>query len=183
MGEKFSYINKEQRYKIKEMLDSGIKKPIIAQELGICRSSVYNELKRGTINGEYDPEYAHELHIKNNHKTKNLPILSTNRELANYISEKILEQHKSPEQIIKLLRRHKRFKGIITSTQTIYSAIDNGLIPNVTRESLISYQTHVFNDNNLIIPKWAREKLNISNGDIFNIEVDENKIIFTKVVE
>lgn len=183
MGERFSYLTKEQRYKIKEMLDSGVKRNIIVTELGVCEHTLYNELRRGKINGEYDPEYAHQEYLKKRTNKGVTPILATNPELADYIAGKILNEHKNPEQIIKLLRRHKRFKGIITSTQTIYSAIDNGLIPNVTRESLISYQTHVFNDNNLIIPKWAREKLNISNGDIFNIEVHENKIIFTKVVE
>ena len=183
MGEKFSYLTKEQRYKIKEMLDSGVKRNIIVTELGVCERTLYNELKRGKINGEYDPEYAHEEYLKKRTNKGVTPILATNPELADYIAKKILNEHKSPEQILKLLRRHKRFKGTITSVHTIYSAIDNGLIPNVTRENLNSHQTHVFNDAYLNIPKWAREKLNINNGDVFNIEVDENKIIFTKVVE
>lgn len=178
-----AYIKEEQRYKLKEMLDAGVTKPNIAQELGIGIRSIYNEIKRGTINGNYEPAYAQNEYNKKKINKGNQPILSTNTELANYISVQILDKHKSPEQIINALKKHKKFKGAITSSKTIYSAIYNGLIPNVTKESLYAYQTHVFNDAQLTIPKWVREQLNISNGDTFNIEVDGNKIIFTKVDE
>ena len=65
----------EQRLKIKELLDSGNSKPEIAEALGVCICSVYNELKRGTLNGTYDPEYAQK-------ESFNGQMLGNNRELV-----------------------------------------------------------------------------------------------------
>lgn len=180
MGKNFTHTTKEQRMQIKEMLDSGVKKTIIASTLGICERTVYYEIKRGTINGQYDPEYAEQQYIKSNCKRKREPILSTNTELANYISMLILQEHKSPNQIMEILQKNPKYKSVFTSLNTIYNAIDCGLIPGVSRESLNTYQTTVFSNALIHIPKWVREKLNIYDDDILNIEVDGNKLIFTK---
>lgn len=175
------YMTKEQKFQIKEMLDDGVKKEEIASSIGVSLRTVYYEIKRGTINGQYDPNYSEEQYNVNKLQKGAVPILAKNRELAEYISKLILKEHKSPQQICKLLQRRKKYKNVITSPHTIYTAIDRGYIPNVTRESLIAYQTTVFNDAQLHIPKWVREKMNICNGDVFDIEVDGNKLIFTKV--
>lgn len=63
---------------------------------------------------------------------------------------------------------------------TIYSAIDGGLIPGVTRESLNSYVTTMFNDGQIHIAKWVRNALDLNDGDELLFEVVDNKIIFTK---
>ena len=63
---------------------------------------------------------------------------------------------------------------------TIYSAIDDGLIPGVTRESLNSYVTTMFNDGQIHIAKWVRNALDLNDGDGLLFEVVDNKIIFTK---
>ena len=61
-----------------------------------------------------------------------------------------------------------------------YSAIDDGLIPGVTRESLISYVTTMFSDGQIHIAKWVRNALDLNDGDELLFEVVDNKIIFTK---
>ena len=63
---------------------------------------------------------------------------------------------------------------------TIYSAIDDGLIPGVTRESLNSYVTTMFSDGQIHIAKWVRNALDLNDGDELLFEVVGNKIIFTK---
>lgn len=63
---------------------------------------------------------------------------------------------------------------------TIYSAIDDGLIPGVTRESLNSYVTTMFSDGQIHIAKWVRNALDLNDGDELLFEVVDNKIIFTK---
>ena len=58
---------------------------------------------------------------------------------------------------------------------TIYSAIDRGLIPNVTRESLYTRNATVFSDGMIHLPKWVREKLSINDGDNLLVEVDDDR--------
>lgn len=66
------------------------------------------------------------------------------------------------------------------SKPTIYSAIDNGLIPGVTRESLNSYMTTMFSDGQIHIAKWVRKQLDLNDGDELLFEIIDNKIVFRK---
>ena len=50
----------------------------------------------------------------------------------------------------------------------------------VTRESLNSYVTTMFNDGQIHIAKWVRNALDLNDGDELLFEVVDNKIIFTK---
>lgn len=175
-----AHLTFEQRIRLKELLDSDTKKPTIALALGVCRSTVYNEISRGMVDGRYEPKYAEERYRQYLLEKGRTPILSLNSELANYISKLILEDHKSPEQIMELLRSNEKFKSVFTSVNTIYNAIDRGLVPKVSRESLRSNTTTVFNDGQIHIAKWAKELLDIKDGDMLHIEVEGNKLIFTK---
>lgn len=46
---KFKHISLEVRIKIETMLNCGVPKSQIARSLGIARSTLYNELVRGTV--------------------------------------------------------------------------------------------------------------------------------------
>ena len=96
----YSHMTKAQRIQLKQMLDAGARKLDIALELGVSRSTVYNEISRGTVDGHYDPEYSEERYQKSLLQKGREAILSLNPELARYISELILEEHKSPDQIM-----------------------------------------------------------------------------------
>ena len=50
----------------------------------------------------------------------------------------------------------------------------------VTRESLNSYVTTMFNDGQIHIANWVRNALDLNEGDELLFEVVDNKIIFTK---
>lgn len=181
MGKKFKHMSQSQRMKLKEMLDAGVPKGAIAASLGVCKETVYKEINRGKVNGQYDPVFSEERYRKINSGKGRTPILVLNPELAEYIAALILEEHKSPKQILKELQNNEEYKLAFTSVNTIYNAIDNGRIPGVSRETLKTNTATVFSDGQICIAKWAQEKLNIRNGDVLYFEVEDNKLIFTKM--
>lgn len=168
-----------QKLQLKEMLDADIGKAAIAIKLGVSRATIYNEIKRGMINGEYNPEYSEERYRENLLNKGPSPVLSLNSDLADYISKLILEDHKSPKQIIEELQKDTKFNAAITSANTIYKAIDHGLIPGVSRKDLNSNTTVVY-DEQIHIASWVRKALNIKNGDVLRFEIEDNKLIFIK---
>lgn len=181
MGKKFSQMNLEQRIKLKKMLDSGYSVIDISKVLGFCCATIYNEINRSGSKADYNPYYAQqrfEEAAKN--KGSKRKLFDTN--LAEYISELILEQHLSPEKVIlQLVQNKDKYPNAPASANTIYSAIDAGLIPGVTRESLLSKYSTVFNNGQICIPKWVLDKLKIENGDVLKLELTEDdKIIYSK---
>lgn len=178
----FKHITYEQRQELKRMLDLGNSKPAIAKTLGICTRSVYNELRRGTLNGTYDPEYAEAVKQKYLHQKGPQLMLEENPELANRIAALILEEHLSPEKIIERFKQEKFANGEYPlSDRTIYTAIDRGLIPNVTRDSLNADKVSMY-DNVLRFPAWFRNKLGLRDGDIFRLESNDiGQVILTKI--
>lgn len=183
MNRTFKHLTYDLRSKIKEMLDNGYSKTEIAQELDLHRSTIYREIERGSVNGQYNPNYSEELYRQQLLAMGRKPILSIEPELAEYISTLILKDRLSPEQIVDLLKSEDKFSSFPQSVNTIYRAIDDGLIPNVTRDSLKSDTTIVFNDGQIHIAKWVRNLMNIKDGDKLHFEIVDNKLIFTKNIE
>lgn len=64
-----------------------------------------------------------------------------------------------------------------------YRAIDVGLIPGVTRESLRSDRTKMFSDGMICVPTWIREELGLNDGDSFHIAVSPDGCISLKKVQ
>lgn len=179
MRKTFSQLSYEQRLDIKNSLDAGMSKRAIADRIGVHRSTIYNEIDRGTIDGTYNPEYAEERYKHMCSGKGRVPILESEPELAQYISEMILTEHLSPEKIANIIKSEKRCKSI--SVNTIYRAIDTGLIPCVTREDLRSTSSMIFSGGQIVIPKWAMEQLDLHDGDTLHFEIlDEQKIIYKK---
>lgn len=179
MGRIFKQLTYRQRQSIRKMLSDGYTKSEIANRIGVHLSTIYRELERGSVNGEYDPDYAEELYQKHLAGKGATPIICINPKLSEYIAYLILEEHMSIADVAAVLAQEKQFNSFPKSVQTIYTAIDNGLIPSVTRDSLHSDTTTVYN-NQVHLVKWVREMMNISDGDILHFEVAENKLIFTK---
>lgn len=183
MGRTFKHLEYEQRLKIKEMLDMAVKKTDIARSLGVHNATIYREIERGTIDGHYDPDYAEDMYRSQLSEKGTQPLCVISPELAEYIAELILNERLSPAKIIDKLQGSSKWKVVPKSKNTIYNAIDNGWIPGVTRESLNSDITTVFNDGQIYIAKWARNVLKIEDGDELSFEVIDNKIIFSKVIK
>lgn len=180
MSRTFTQLSLEQRKQIKELLDENISKRAIANLIGVHHSTIYREIEKGTIDGVYNPEYAESQYQMKLSQKGQTAILYSNPDLACYISELILKEHLSPDKIAKRIKEDSRYRSISISRETIYNSIENGLIPNVTKESLHTTST-IFNGGQIVIPKWVMEKLNLQDGDVLQLEISENnEIIYSK---
>ncbi len=182
MGKNHKHLEYAQRLKIKEMLDMSVKKADIAHSLGVSDPTIYREIERGTINGHYDPKYSEDMYRRQLAEKGAQPICVISPDLAEYIAELILNERLSPAKIIDKLQKSSKWKVVPRSQNTIYKAIDNGWIPGVTRESLKSDVTTVFNNGDIHLAKWVRNTLKIEDGDELSFEVKDNKIIFQKLI-
>lgn len=178
----FAHLTLEDRMRIKEMLDAGASRSQIANEL--CKSvrTIFYEIKRGTINGSYDPKHAEEDRLtKLEKKGRPKAILDDNPVLAQVVSDCILAKKLSPKSIVDLLNEDPRFRGVIKSPNTIYKAIDDGLVPGVTRENLRPDTVKMFSGGHIMLPTWMRNEYGFSDGDRFFIEIfADGKVVLTK---
>lgn len=58
MAQYYLHLTYEQRLKIKQGIDLGLSKKVIAKQTGVHSSTVYREIDRGTHDGRYDPDYS-----------------------------------------------------------------------------------------------------------------------------
>ena len=180
MGRSYSHLSREQRQVIADSLAIGKLAKDIAVTLSLHISTVYREIERGKNpdTNKYEPEFSESKYQSNLADKGKSPRLEENKEMAAVISELILKEGLSPEQAILRLKEDG-YTEVPTKT-TIYTAIDRGLIPNVTRESLYTRNATVFSDGMIHLPKWVREKLSINDGDNLLVEVDDDKVILRK---
>lgn len=170
----------EQRLEIKRMVDSKVSVSEIGKALGFNKASIYRELDKGGGINNYNPDYAQQV-TENKLGSGGAEKKFNNRELALYMASLILDKHMSPEASINYMKSHDCGFSDIPSINTVYRAIDDGLIPGVTRCTLQSKESTLFNGGQLCIPKWAVERLDLKDGDILQIEVtDDGKIIYQK---
>ena len=171
-------IKLEQRKELSRYLQQGMHKKQIADLLNCNLMTIYREISRGSVNGKYDPEYSERRYRESKKKCGKQQRLLVDIELAKKISDMILNEGLSPERIIEKL---KTLSIQCPSKGTIYAAIDKGLIPYVTRESLHKKTTTMFSKGLVMIPSWMREKLEMKDGDILNIQLQNRCIVINKV--
>ena len=181
MKSSFSHITWEQRKLIRRMLDENRPKTDIARAVGSNRATIYREIERGSVDGQYDPDYAERAYRAQLANKGAQPILSANPELAQYIADLILVERLSLTEVLARLREQNRFATVPRSRMTLYAAIDHGLIPGVTRESLNANTVSVSPGGQIRIALWARNQLNIREGDTLRFEVKGQWIRFCKV--
>lgn len=180
MGRVYSHLSIEKRRQLSNLLKVGKSVKEISLELELHISTIYREIERGKnpITNEYDPDYSENEYrdmLGNKGKT---PCLEDDKKMADKISAFILNEGLSPEQAINKLQQ-EGYSQVPTKT-TVYAAIDRGLIPGVTRETLQSKITSVFSDGMVRLPKWVREELDINDGDNLSILLEDGKIILGK---
>ena len=181
MGKQYSHLTYESRMLIKQMIESGSCKKDIAIKLGVSLATVYRELGRCNDSEGYDPEIVQQSYEKMIKSKGRKSKLEFNPELAEYISKLVLEKNLSLSQIIDRLRI-ENYTECHLSRNTIYAAIDKGLIPNVTRETLLlkRKKTHMFSNGLINIPKWICEELDIQDNENLDIDVLNETIIIKK---
>ncbi len=147
MGNKFKHLSYADRIKIETYLKMNMRIVEIAKELGVNRSTIYKEIKRGrydalksdlTTENRYSPEIAEQKYRENlSAKGPNLKI-GKDIKYANYIEDKILNEHYSPEAVLGELKAQNRegeFK-ITLCKNTIYSYIEKGVFLTLTNKDL-----------------------------------------------
>ena len=133
---KFKHLTKEKRAQIEILLRHGVPKVEIAREIGIARSTLYNELKRGTVE-QMDSEWktyhayfydvgqrVYEEHRKNSRNS--LKFVKAYAFLQ-YAEEQMLHQKLSPDAVCGRARLEEKFEETVC-TKTLYHYIDQGLL-------------------------------------------------------
>ncbi len=124
------YMTKEERIIMQTLLDE--KKPVsyIAQKLGCCRQTVYNEIRRGQYlhdYGYYDKlrysaDKGQQIHDYNQ-TAKGRPLkIGSDHAFAAYIEHKIIVDRYSPAAVLAAARKYPFATKICVST--LYSYID-----------------------------------------------------------
>lgn len=170
MNTHFTY---DERKQLAALINEGTPISHIAMMLNKSERCIYYELSRGKVDSDaYNPNASHTDYINTQSKKGKQKILEKDRILAERISKLIIKEHLSPEKISKI---HN------ISVRTIYNAIDEGLIPNVNRNTLHSV-VKVRTNGMIQIPKYIMEEARIENGNLFHIEVkDDNSIILKRI--
>lgn len=145
---KHKTIKRDDRLRIDALYRMKIPVKEIAKQIGCCRATIYNELKRCTYihtNSDlteevrYNPYGAQQIaEWKQTAKGPKLKIDKDHR-LAKFIEEKICDEKYSPGAIIKYIRNHPEecnFAVDILSPNTIYSYIDKGIFLRAERKFL-----------------------------------------------
>lgn len=181
---KYKHFTFEQRVRLEKLLRSGMSIEGIAYEFGCHRSTIYNQIKAGQVDGMYNAELAQKRYEEAAKEKGPKPILKKNPSLCKYISECILEKKYSPAKIIDEINKGKTefAADSIRSVNTIYSALDKGLIPDCTRDNLAyANETTINKHGEITIPQRIREALDLKAGEHFLVTIDDDKIIISKI--
>ena len=142
---KFKQMTHNDRIKMEALLNAGHSKAEVAEQLHFHRSNIYREYDKGKYihrNSDYTEEerYSSDLGQKAHDyaqegKGRALKI-GNDRELAEYIESKIVDDKFSPEAALAEVKRSGiEFKTTI-SVRTLYRYIDNGIFLKLTNKDL-----------------------------------------------
>lgn len=175
----------ENRLRIKELLDMGFTAPEIAREIGVHHDTIYQELKRCGSVAQYDADLAQAQAAQKRKKQNNFPPdrkMFEDAVLAQSVADLILSDGLNIQQVVDRLQAENagRFKRLPKTRNTIFAAIDDGLIPGVTRETLKTRTIRLFSGDLVHIPQWVIRQLELRDGDEFSIELRGSEIILKK---
>ena len=143
----FKQLKFSDRLKIEALRKAGVRVIEIAGILHVHRSTIYNELKRGSyehINTDYTTEIRYSPDIAQKRCDDNLKARGTQLKIgndlkyANYLESKIADDGYSPAAALGELKatgKHTEFDTVVCTT-TLYSYIDKGIFLRVTNKSL-----------------------------------------------
>ncbi|ANU48533.1 IS30 family transposase [Enterocloster clostridioformis] len=142
---KFKQLSHSDRIKMETLLNKGHSKREVAEYLHVHRSTIYREYDRGKYmhrNSDYTEEerYSSDLGQKThdwNEQGKGRALkIGNDRELAECIEDKIVNEKYSPEAALaEIAKGEKQFKTTI-SVRTLYRYIDNGIFLKLTNKEL-----------------------------------------------
>lgn len=146
MGERrFSHLTWKNRLKIEKMLKEKRSVREIADALHVHNSTIYREIKRGLTQQKtselvdievYCPETADRKYRENlRAKGPDLKI-GNDRELADYLESKIVEERYSPAAALAKIKEEGRIFSVEISEWTLYSYITKGIFSKLTNKDL-----------------------------------------------
>lgn len=146
MGERrFSHLTWKNRLKIEKMLKEKRSVREIADALHVHNSTIYREIKRGLTQQRtselvdvevYCPETAQKKYQENlQAKGPDLKI-GNDRSLAEYIEDKIINDHYSPAAVLAKIKEEGRIFSVEISEWTLYSYITKGVFRRLTNKDL-----------------------------------------------
>ncbi len=135
------------RIKIEALKKAGHRVAEIAGQIGVHRSTIYNELKRGEYehrNSDWTTEIRYSPDIAQEKAEENLRVRGTQLKIgndiayANYIEEKIINDDYSPAAVLGELKAQGREGefGVTICVTTLYSYIDKGIFLKLTNKDL-----------------------------------------------
>ena len=133
---KNKHLTIKERAQIELLVKQGTKKSEIARIIGISRSTLYNELNRGTveqmdthlkIHKEYFAETGQAIYEQNRKNSRNPYKFIKAFEFIKYSEKEILEKKYSPDVVCGIAKKEGKFKEMV-STKTLYNYIDAGLM-------------------------------------------------------
>jgi IS30 family transposase len=132
------------RLKLESWLTDGVSKPVIAERLGCCLKTVYNEIERGTyrhLNSDYTYSDRYSCDLAESkyqsglrHRGIDLKI-GNDLEYANYLENKIIDDNYSPAAALHSAGSSFKTKICLT---TLYSYIKKGIFLNLNKNDLPS---------------------------------------------
>ena len=146
MGHCFSHLQLTDRRKIEYGLNRGDTPKQIAAELHVHVSTIYREIKRsrwGWLDGatwitedRYNPDGA-ERRYRENLAAKGAPLkIGNDRELADYLERKVIEEDRSPAAALADIELEGRTFKTSICVSTFYSYIEKGVFLNLTNKDL-----------------------------------------------
>ena len=132
----FKHLNAYQRGQIEAMLRLGVPKVKIAKDLGIARSTLYEEIKRGTVAQKrsdwtyYEQYFAQsgQMRYERNRENSGKPSkFNAAQDFIRYVENAILKDKHSPDAICGRAKRMNLFE-VSVCTKTIYNSIAIGLL-------------------------------------------------------
>ena len=125
------YITEIERYRIETMLDDGLKPKEIAQRLNKHYTTIYREIKRGTVTlistnlvpyDKYCADYSQTIHTQNSHN-KGVNPRYTDISMLDKITHLIAQKRYSPYAVSRLLKAEN--PDISICKGTIYNYINS----------------------------------------------------------
>ena len=144
-SKKYVHLSEKERYKIEGLLEGKKDVDEIAVILGRDRSTIYREIIRGTIvrvltnlseQEKYRANAGQADYDKQGQNKERSLKIGKDKELEDYIRNKILKDKFSPDAIIGEIKlKGLVFKGIIC-TKTVYNYIDAGHFSGISNKDL-----------------------------------------------
>ena len=133
---KNKHLTIKERAQIELLIKQGTKKSEIAKTIGISRSTLYNELNKGTveqmdthlkIHKEYFAETGQTVYEQNRKNSRKPYKFIKAFEFIKYSEKEILEKKYSPDVVCGIAKKEGRFNEMVC-TKTLYNYIDAGLM-------------------------------------------------------